>query len=661
MLLKSGRGTVRRPSRVHDAGCTDCAVGAPLGGHSSLGTRHGRPNLEKRSLTAGYARPTGVEQPLIHPMWNVAVYNRRQHAQYQTASARCSLFRSSVDADWQWCEGDAAATGDWQFVNLHIDSDSARIEVHGIADAVEVVGNVAFSPDVPIELPLPTIFNLGDTWFEVQLASADVACLELEPLHTRSLHDGESTSGDSLRPGAETVGSWLAAIGQVHRTAANSPQFCQVAARAALGATGLDAALLLVRENDLWQIAGSAIPSPEFGVSFNAAAADLLLKQSEVWRRPPRTSDLEGSAKTVGKPFAESIIVAPIRDDAGAVVAAIYGIRRGRGLDRRRGIRPLESRVIELLAEAVGAGLARRQQELDSARQLVLLEQAFSPQVVDHLRRQPDALAGTTREASLLFADLRGFTSLSEGLSPAVSFELLAAVMETLTQAVIEHEGVVIDYFGDGLSAMWNAPLDDPQHADHASAAAIQMLQAMPSLNGAWQSTIPRPLELCVGIHSGEVQVGNAGARRRLKYGPRGAAVNMASRVQGAGKYLEVPLLVTASVRRRLGPQFVTLKICTAKLAGFEQPVELFTVFPSCDAIRLRSQLDQYAAALASFECGDLDAAEQELAQLLAAGPATPAEFLSRQTAALRLAAQGRRATDLISQSPDAVIEILAK
>jgi class 3 adenylate cyclase len=317
--------------------------------------------------------------------------------------------------------------------------------------------------------------------------------------------------------------------------------------------------------------------------------------------------------------------------------------------------------VAELMAEAVGVGMARRAQEVESARQQILLEQAFSPPVVEHLRRHPEALAGCTRETTILFADLRGFTKLAENLPPADACQLLADVMEVLTQAVMDHGGVVIDYYGDGLSALWNAPLDVPDHADRACTAALQMLEGLPGVDKLWRKRLGHALELGIGIHTGDVQVGNAGTRRRLKYGPRGSAVNLASRVQSATRQVDVPLLATEAVRRRLSNRFVTLKACTAKLPGLEQPVELFTVFPSTDGERLHGDIEAYASALAAFEAGELDEAERILADLLAHGPATPATFLAQQAAALRQGALGRRASDQYSRASESIIEILAK
>jgi adenylate cyclase len=270
-------------------------------------------------------------------------------------------------------------------------------------------------------------------------------------------------------------------------------------------------------------------------------------------------------------------------------------------------------------------------------------------------------MTGETREVTMLFADLRGSTALAHDLAPADVCDLLGELLEVMTEAVMDQAGVVIDYYGDGLCAMWNAPLDLPDHADRACLAAFGILAELPEFSRRWHGRVGQSLALGIGLHAGEVHVGNAGTRRRLKYGPRGAAVHVAHRVQSATKTLDVPLLVTHAVRRRLSSRFVTLKACTARLPGLEQPLDLFTVFPSTDGARMQSAFDRYAQALAAFEGGDLDSAEQLLERLLADGQTTPAAFLAQQTQALRQTALGRRATDQLAYSPDAVIEILAK
>ena len=594
-------------------------------------------------------------------MWQVAVYNEHQHDQFRAAHERFTLVWGAEETSWCLTDGHKKVPGAVS-IRVRANAEAVVVDCRGASAGVELAGGSSFSCGVPVELPLPSIFKFGDSWIEVR-AESSADALGLEPLHaTRgdASNRPHPPGAASRGPDAETVAKWLAAAGKLHRVAASSPTFFDTAAQITLESTGLDAAWVLSRIGSQWSIAGSAVPSPEHGIAFETAAVELMQARPDVWRRSPR---IIAAAKLVpqSKPADESIVVAPVRNDAGEIIAAVYGVRHGQSDNRRRGIRALEARVVELIADSVAVAMARREQEIECARQRVLLEQAFSPAVAEHLHRHPEALGGQTRDVTMLFADLRGFTALAEDLSPADAYDLLAATMDALTRAIMDQGGVIIDYYGDGVSALWNAPLDVPDHADRACAAALRMLESLPAVSHEWQHLLPQPLRLGIGIHAGTVQVGNAGAPQRLKYGPRGSAVNIASRVQTAAKRLDVSLLATDAVRKRLSSRFVTLKVCTARLPGLDEPVELFTVFPSTDAPRLRNDLDRYADALNAFERGDLVAAEQQLVELLAAGPATPAAFLAQQTAALRQAGQGRRVTDEFGCTPDAVIEILAK
>jgi adenylate cyclase len=586
-------------------------------------------------------------------MWQVAVFDRDQHQQFTVSTARFALARDGVDGRWQVAdERDAPAS---TAIRVTLDCDALRLDDRGGHRHVELANGTSFWLGTVVELPVPTLFRFDEAWFQIYAAD-DGPAMGLELLHRaedKSARRGQSNWG----PDAETVARWLAAVGEIHQTAANSPTFFAEAARVALESTGLDAAMVLTRESEAWHIAGSVVPQPQYGIAYDAGALELLREQPEVWRCPARPECLDADVAR----WRQSVVMAPVLNSQGELIGAVYGQRHGRGDNRRRGIRPLEARVVELLADAVGAGMARRAQEVEAARQQILLEQAFSPPVVDYLRRRPAALAGSTRLVTLLFADVRGFTAVAEKLAPVDAYELLGDVMEQLTQAVMDHGGVVIDYYGDGLSALWNAPVEQPDHADLAVTAAMHMLDVMPVVGERWRERIARPLELGIGLHAGDVQVGNAGTRRRLKYGPRGSAVNIASRVQAATRQIDVPLLITDAVRRRLSGQFVSLKTCTARLPGLEQPFDLYAVFPATDGDRLQGDLAEYAVALAAFESGDLDEAERVLAALLDNGPATPAAFLAQQAAALRQSALGRRATDVTGCVDESIIEILAK
>ena len=143
---------------------------------------------------------------------------------------------------------------------------------------------------------------------------------------------------------------------------------------------------------------------------------------------------------------------------------------------------------------------------------------------------------GRTDEVTVLFSDLRGFTALSERLGPQKTCRMFRDMMERLSERIVEHGGVIVDYAGDGILAMWNAPVKQADHAARACRAGLAMLGELPALNSRWGEVAAGSLALGIGINTGEALVGNTGSLRKFKYGPHGPPVNLASRVQDATK-----------------------------------------------------------------------------------------------------------------------------
>jgi adenylate cyclase len=150
--------------------------------------------------------------------------------------------------------------------------------------------------------------------------------------------------------------------------------------------------------------------------------------------------------------------------------------------------------------------------------------------------------------------------------------------MDALTDVVLGEGGTIIDYYGDGLSAMWNAPCDQIDHAERACRAALAMQERIAALGGEWVAMLGAPLRLGVGVHTGRAQVGNAGSRRKLKYGPRGLTVNIASRIEQATKRLGVPVIISRATQKRLGDGFTSTRLCRAQLRGVPRRVALYTI-----------------------------------------------------------------------------------
>ncbi len=571
-------------------------------------------------------------------MVQIAIYNDWQHEQYRCSTDQFTLRKHPAESG-RWLPV-------WE-ADQQLDTSDLLFR---FAD-----NTVTFEGDT---LPLPCLMQVGTTWLEI--ASSDPP-RTLLPLQETSLDDlllkTQTTDETHAGPASATVTKWLTEVGQLHRAAAGSSEFYADAARFAVETVGLDAAWVLRPCNHQaevpWQIVGSHLPHPERGIRFDQAALEKIVGQSTTWYQPIETDE-------AGQ-FSQAIVLAPVLDTNGKLVAAIYGVRDTAGSNRRRGVRPLEARLVQLLAESVAVGIARMQQETEAARTRVLLEHAFSPTVAEYIQQHPESLSGQERDVTLMFADLRGYTTLAETMALTDCYNLLGEVMEALTQVVVRQRGIVVDYYGDGLLALWNAPLEQPNHADLACTAAIEMFEALPPVAKKWQDRLDAPLELGIGIHSGPAFVGNAGTSSRIKYGPRGNTVNVASRVQAASKQLQLPLVITSATQTKLTDKFFTLRVCTAKLPGLERPAELFTAYPATKAAKVKSRLEQYSHALAMFETGDLEAAEVLLEELKSQGPATPAHFLAHYTATQKKGNLGRRAVDKYAAGQGAVIEIHSK
>ena len=230
---------------------------------------------------------------------------------------------------------------------------------------------------------------------------------------------------------------------------------------------------------------------------------------------------------------------------------------------------------MQLLAAAVGANLARSVAQ----RTRVQFEQFFSPDLVRELQRDAKLLEGRTDEVTVLFSDLRGFTALSERLGAHKTCHMLRDMMERLSERIVEQGGVIVDYAGDGILAMWNAPAKQPDHAVRACRAGLAMLGELPALNARWGDEAAGSLALGIGINTGEALVGNTGSTRKFKYGPHGHTVNLASRVQDATKKLGLPLLITASTRDRLPATLLTRRIGRVVLPGVREPVVAYELF----------------------------------------------------------------------------------
>ena len=387
-----------------------------------------------------------------------------------------------------------------------------------------------------------------------------------------------------------------------------------------------------------------AVSSSAVGREFSLTVLDHVAREKRTIYQAEDIPATESLAQVKG------LIASPVFSQDGEVAGALYGVRR---TPRNRGfaISPLEAQMVQVLATAVGIGLARVAQEEETARLRVQLQQQFNERLARELENDLTRLDPKDRDITILFADIRGFSRISERLGPAETFQFVSDVMEALTESVKRHDGAIMDYVGDELIALWNAPADHTDHARLAIECAMRLSGDLKALGAQWQDRLGETVSIGVGVNSGMARVGNTGTRSKPKYGALGHTVNVASRVQGATKAFACPILLTGSTSDRLHGGLALRRIGKVKVVGIQEPVELFQPCKEPSSALMTG----YAEALLQFESGNLAATSAALESLLAL-PDAAADGATKQLAVKVQSLKAAGAADYVP-----VIELSAK
>lgn len=199
-------------------------------------------------------------------------------------------------------------------------------------------------------------------------------------------------------------------------------------------------------------------------------------------------------------------------------------------------------------------------------------------EVVQSLLEHPRnlELGGSKREVTILMSDLRGFTGLAERLSPETVVGLLNQYLGAMATVITQYQGMIDEFIGDAILALFGAPLPRPDHAEAAAGCALAMQLEMDRVNRRLSSSGIPPLEMGIGINTGEVVVGNIGSDKRAKYGAVGAQVNLAGRIQTITVGGEI--LISGSTAKALGPRLKSDRTVTISVKGASAPLTLHSL-----------------------------------------------------------------------------------
>lgn len=418
--------------------------------------------------------------------------------------------------------------------------------------------------------------------------------------------------GDS--PSAELLAQWIETILAFQRSGGSAEEFYDQAAKALVSMIGLDVGLVLLHQGAAWKVVARASTEEENeragsrGREFSQTVLNQVLADRRTFFQDLGQMRSQESLMSI-----DAVVASPVFRAGDEIAGVLYGLRRRRGPMEATRVTPLEAQLVQVLAAAVGANLARA----EATRTRVQFEQFFSPALVRELERDPGLLDGRRHEVTILMSDLRGFSRLSEKLGPEDTCRFVRDVMEFQSHCIVEQGGAIVSYLGDGILAMWNAPVGQDDHAILACRAALAIQKGVPALTAAWLDRLGAPVSIGVGVNTGPAQVGNTGSTRKFMYGPLGNTVNLASRVEGATKYLHTPILVTGATRSELGSAFATRRICKVRVVGIAEPVDLHELHGETADPVWSSRRDTYESGLSQYESKQWFKACQTLLPLL--------------------------------------------
>jgi adenylate cyclase len=203
-----------------------------------------------------------------------------------------------------------------------------------------------------------------------------------------------------------------------------------------------------------------------------------------------------------------------------------------------------------------------------------------SSSVVNEMLKHPEKLklGGDRRELSVLFSDIRGFTTIAEGLTPEELVHLLNEYLTVMTDIVFKYDGTLDKYMGDAIMAIFGAPLDLPDHPIKACHSALEMIEELKNLNQKWIAEGKHPMDIGIGINTGPMMVGNMGSAQRFDFTAMGDSVNLGSRLEGVNKSYKTNIIISEFTFEKVKNEFTCMELDAVRVKGKKRPVKIYSL-----------------------------------------------------------------------------------
>ncbi|MFM8260958.1 MAG: adenylate/guanylate cyclase domain-containing protein [Pirellula sp.] len=380
----------------------------------------------------------------------------------------------------------------------------------------------------------------------------------------------------------------------------NSPKYFHGIAQAVMRVMDMDRVQIITRQSGNWVYDDKNLflktPNSEAELP-SRKLLDKVLATGRLATYPDDGPD-EASASLMEM---QTAIASPLFDPtskSSELMGVLYADRSWRmGSRRNATITSDEKEFIGILTVAT----AYRLENVKKERELTTYQQFFSQKVIDNLLDKGDAfLDGKDTEVSVLFCDIRGFSKATDSMAANAAMQWLSDTLSELSEVVLQADGVLVDYVGDELFAMWGAPEEDPSHGYSAIRAALEMMKLKRMLNERYKDKITFKIDFGIGLNTGKARVGNTGSRQKFKYGPMGRTVNLGSRIQGLTKQWKVSTLMADTTAECVPPDTPKRRLCRAKVVGLDGDVNLYQLMSEEEADK--DLITKYEEGLSMFE-----------------------------------------------------------